>query len=117
MSGIGTSDVTERLARDTATLVREQLSRVSKELTGSARQLEGGTILLGAAGSCGLLALFAAHQTAVRALETFMPRPVATGILATGYAASAGLLATAGLERVRKAADTADGVIERVTAS
>lgn len=114
MSG---TDVTERLARDTAMLVREQLRRLSKDLTGSARQLEGGTVLLAAAGTCGLLSLLAAHQTAVRTLETLMPRPAATGLLAAGYATGAATLATAGLGRVRKAAETADGVIDRVAAS
>lgn len=114
MSG---TDATERLARDTAMLVREQLRRLSRDLTGSARQLEGGTALLAAAGTCGMLSLLAAHQTAVRTLETLMPRPVATGVLATGYAAGAATLAAAGLERVRKAAETADGVIDRVAAS
>jgi hypothetical protein len=114
MSG---TDVTERLARDTAMLVREQLRRLSRDLTGSARQLEGGTVLLAAAGTCGLLATLAAHQTAVRALESLMPRPVATGVLAAGYAAGAATLAAAGVERVRKAAETADDVIDRVAES
>ena len=110
MSG---TDATERLTRDVVALARQQVQRLRGELMESGRQLGGGTVLLAGAGALGLMAAVSAHQTALRALEALVPRPLAAGILAAAYGSGGAALAIAGMERVRTAADTSSDVLER----
>ena len=110
MSG---TDATERLTRDVVALARQQVQRLRGELMESGKQLGGGTVLLAGAGALGLMAAVSTHQTALRALEALVPRPLAAGILAAAYGSGGAALALAGMERVRTAADTSSDVLEQ----
>lgn len=104
MSGVETAAT--RLTRDTTALVREQVQQLTRDLAGTVRDAGAGAIFLAGAGTCGLLALAAAHQSALRTLETMMPRPLAALTLTAAYGAGAAVLATAGLKKIKEAADS-----------
>lgn len=114
MSG---TEATERLTRDIVALARQQVERLRGELVESGRQLGGGTVLLAGAGGLGLMAAISAHQTALRTLDALVPRPVAAAILTAAYASGGAVLAAAGVDRVRSAADTSGDLIEQAAAA
>jgi hypothetical protein len=105
------TDAAARLTRDTAALAREQIGQLVKELTATVREAGAGAALLGGAGVCGVLALAAAHQSALRTLETMMPRPLAAVTLTGVYGGAAAALTTAGLKKIRAAADASGAAL------
>ena len=102
----GTETAATRLTRDTAALVREQVEQLTRDLAGTVRDAGAGAVFLAGAGTCGLLALAAAHQSALRTLESMMPRPLAAMTMTTAYGAGAAALAMAGMKKIKEAADT-----------
>lgn len=62
---------------------------------------------------CGVLGLWAAHETVLRALESVMPRGRAAALLTCVYGTGAAVLALAARDRVNAAADTAADALER----
>jgi hypothetical protein len=101
----GTETAATRLTRDTAALVREQVEQLTRDLADTVRDAGAGAVLLAGAGTCGLLALAAAHQSALRTLESMMPRPLAAITMTIAYGAGAAALATAGMKKIKEAAD------------
>ena len=101
----GTETAATRLTRDTAALVREQVEQLTRDLADTVRDAGAGAVLLAGAGTCGLLALAAAHQSALRTLESVMPRPLAAMTMTAAYGAGAAALATAGMKKIKEAAD------------
>jgi hypothetical protein len=102
----GTETAATRLTRDTAALVREQVEQLTRDLAGTVRDAGAGAVFLAGAGTCGLLALAAAHQSALRLLESLMPRPLAAMTMTAAYGAGAAALATAGVKKIKEAADS-----------
>lgn len=102
----GTETAATRLTRDTAALVREQVEQLTRDLAGTVRDAGAGAVFLAGAGTCGLLALAAAHQSALRTLESMMPRPLAAMTMTAAYGAGAAALAAAGMKKIKEAADT-----------
>ncbi|MEU6096922.1 phage holin family protein [Streptomyces sp. NPDC047079] len=94
-------DAAARLAQDTAQLVRHEILAVQSEVRAAVRRIGAGGALLGAAGVCGVLALWSAHETALRALESKLPGPRASAVLGCAYAAGAVALGAAARDRVR----------------
>jgi hypothetical protein len=107
-------DAAARLREDTAELVRQELREVRDELADTMRRAGVGGAALAGAGALGLLAAVAAHQTALRALESVLPRPAAAAVLGLGYAAGAAGLAVYGAERLRAAAQSSGEAIDKV---
>ncbi|MDT0466233.1 phage holin family protein [Streptomyces gibsoniae] len=94
-------DAAARLAQDTAQLVRHEILAVQSELRAALRRIGAGGAMLGAAGGFGVLALWSAHETALRALESKLPGPRAPALLGCAYAAGAVALGAAARDRVR----------------
>lgn len=101
----GTETAATRLTRDTAALVREQVEQLTRDLADTVRDAGAGAIFLAGAGTCGLLALASAHQSTLRVRESMMPRPLAAITMTAAYGAGAAALATAGMKKIREAAD------------
>lgn len=79
----------------------------------SLRRFGAGGALFTGAGVCGILALWAAHETALRALEAVMPRGRAAAVLTCAYGSAAAALSLAACNRVNAAADAAADALER----
>ncbi|MEH0821672.1 phage holin family protein [Micromonospora sp. CPCC 205714] len=94
---------TERLAAEVAEVVREEIRQVRAHLLRSARPAGAGLALLATAGGCLVLGAGAASATALRVLEGFLPRRLATAGLTAGYLAAAVVLGRAGLQQLRAA--------------
>ncbi|MEV6025729.1 phage holin family protein [Streptomyces sp. NPDC052036] len=94
-------DTAARLAQDTAQLVRHEILAVQSEIRAALRRIGAGGALLGAAGVFGVLALWSAHETALRALESKLPGPRAPALMGCAYAAGAVALGAAARDRVR----------------
>ncbi|MGN9809277.1 phage holin family protein [Micromonospora sp. BQ11] len=94
---------TERLAADVAEVVREEVREVRTQLMRAAGPTGVGVALLATAGGCLVLGAGAASTTVLRALETFLPRRLATAGLTAGYLAAAVVLGRAGLAQLRSA--------------
>ncbi|GAA3039164.1 phage holin family protein [Streptomyces glomeratus] len=94
-------DAAARLAQDTAQLVRHEILAAQSEVRAALRRIGAGGALLGAAGVCGVLALWSAHETALRALESKLPGPRASALLGCVYVAGAVALGAAARDRVR----------------
>lgn len=107
----GTETAATRLTRDTAALVREQVEQLTHDLADTVRDAGAGAIFLVGAGTCGLLAVAAAHQTVLRALESMMPRPLAALTLTAAYGGGAAALASAGVKKIKEAADASSGAL------
>ncbi|MGW1162346.1 phage holin family protein [Streptomyces sp. NPDC002513] len=100
--GRGTvGDAAARLAQDTAQLVRHEILAVQSEVRAALRRIGAGGALVGAAGVCGVLTLWSAHETALRLLESKLPGPRASALLGCAYAAGAVALGAAARDRVR----------------
>jgi hypothetical protein len=95
-------DAAARLTQDTSDLVREQVRGMREEFTARAAEAGVGAGLLAAGGVCGMFALCSAHQTALRALESALPRTRAVAALTLGYGVAATALTVAGLKKVRE---------------
>ncbi|MET8307508.1 phage holin family protein [Micromonospora sp. NPDC005173] len=94
---------TDRLAADVAEVVREEVREVRSQLMRVARPTGVGLALLATAGGCLVLGAGAASATALRMLETFLPRRLATAGLTGGYLVAAVVLGRAGLQQLRAA--------------
>ena len=66
------------------------------------------------AGVCGLLALWSAHETALRSLEAVLPPARAAAVLTVAYAAGGTALVCVGRAKMRGAGRVSHEVIERV---
>jgi hypothetical protein len=106
-------DAAARLAQDTAQLARHEILAVQSEVRAALRRIGAGGALLGAAGVCGLLALWSAHETALRTLESALPGARASAALACAYATSAATLGVAARNRVRAAGQASADALDR----
>jgi hypothetical protein len=109
----GMTDAAARLAQDTAELARREIRAVQEEAMTALKRFGAGGALLAGAGTCGVLALWSAHETLLRGLESVMPRGRAAALLTFGYATAAAALAVAARERVRAAAEATAGAMEK----
>ncbi|MEU7968709.1 phage holin family protein [Streptomyces sp. NPDC049097] len=107
MQGDGSSDhrspvgdAAARLAQDTAQLARNELLAVESEIRAALRRIGAGGALSGAAGVCGVLALWSAHETLLRSLEPILPGARASAVLGGAYAMGALALAQAARRRL-----------------
>ncbi|MFE0328982.1 phage holin family protein [Streptomyces sp. NPDC003753] len=106
-------DAAARLAQDTAQLARHEILAVQSEVRAALRRFGAGGALLGAAGVCGLLALWSAHETALRALEPALPGARASAVLTCAYATGAATLGVAARNRVRAAGQASADALDR----
>jgi hypothetical protein len=93
----------QALSQDVIELVREDIDQVKAELVAAVSEGRRGSAALGAGGVFGVLALLAAQESAVRALERVWPAPRVTGALAAAYGIGAVAFAGYGYERLRRA--------------
>ncbi|MFJ7150308.1 phage holin family protein [Streptomyces sp. NPDC100445] len=103
-AGSPVGDAAARLAEDTADLARREVRAIQQEALSTLRRLGAGGALLAGAGTCGVLALWAAHEAVLRGVESVMPRGRAAVTLTCLYAASAAALGAAARNRLRTAA-------------
>ncbi|MEU0221908.1 phage holin family protein [Streptomyces sp. NPDC006265] len=99
------ADAAARLAQDTAELARREIREIQDEALTALKRFGTGGVLLAGAGTCGLLALWAAHETLLRAVESVLPRGRAAAVLTCGYSAAAAALGLAARDRMRAAAE------------
>ncbi|WP_225813630.1 phage holin family protein [Streptomyces spinosus] len=110
-AGSPVGDAAARLAEDTAELARREVRAIQQEALSALRRLGAGGALLAGAGTCSVLALWAAHEAALRGVESVLPRGRAALTLACLYASSAAALGMAARNRLRSAAQaTADSM-------
>jgi hypothetical protein len=83
-----------------ASLVRQEIGLVKREVISSARQASEGAALLGGAGAAGAASVVFASVAAYRGLGRVMGRGPAATLLATAYGVGAAVLARRGLERL-----------------
>ncbi|WNM32927.1 phage holin family protein [Streptomyces sp. Li-HN-5-11] len=107
------SEAAARLGQDAADLARREVRAVQGDLMAGLRRFEAGGALLGGAGVCGILAVWAAHETVLRGLERVMPRGRAAAVLTCAYGSAAAALAVAARDRVNAAADAAADALEK----
>jgi hypothetical protein len=93
-------EATARLAQDTAQLARHELLVMQSEVRAALRRIRAGGVLLGAAGVCGVLALWSMHETLLRSMESVLPGARASAVLGGMYATGAVTLALAARDRV-----------------
>ncbi|MFC0506468.1 phage holin family protein [Micromonospora costi] len=114
-------NVAENLAENVAGVVREEMVAVQRQLTQAALPAGAGVALLAAAGGCLILGAGAASTTALRMLESFLPRRLAAAGMTAGYLAAAVVLGRLGLAQLRAAgggsARVADEVRHAVSAT
>ncbi|MEU2714357.1 phage holin family protein [Streptomyces sp. NPDC007205] len=103
----GVGDAAARLAQDTGELARKEIGAVRDEIMTALKRLGAGGLLLAGAGTCGVLALAAAHTTLLRALGAVLPERTASAVLSCAYAAGAVGLGMGALNRIRAAARAA----------
>ncbi|SCF34960.1 Putative Holin-X, holin superfamily III [Micromonospora purpureochromogenes] len=102
--GIGrAAGPTDRLAAEVAEVVRAEVREVRTHVLRAVRPAGVGLALLATAGGCVVLGAGAASATALRLLETFLPRRLATAGLTGGYLVAAVVLGRAGLTQLRAA--------------
>ncbi len=106
-------DAAARLAQDTAELARREIRTIQDEAVTALKGFGAGGVLLAGAGTCGVLALWAAHETLLRALESVLPKGRATAALACAYSAGAAALGLAARDRIRAAADATTTAMEK----
>lgn len=111
--GLG-DDAAARLARDTAQMARHELLVLESEARAALRRIGAGGVLLGAAGVCGVLALWSAHETLLRSLEPVLPGARAPALLGGMYATGAVTLALAARERLCAATGAAGDGFDHV---
>jgi Putative Actinobacterial Holin-X, holin superfamily III len=104
----------ERLAGDMADVVREEVHAVRTDLADAARPATAGLLMMGAAAGCAVLGIGAASATALRVLETFLPRRLAAAGMTAGYFAGAAVLAGMGLQRLQAAGGTSQRLADRI---
>jgi hypothetical protein len=107
-------DLIQQLAKETSTLVRQEIELAKAEVSEKGRQAGKGVGMFGAAGIVGLLALGALTAAAILALDLAVAGWLAALIVAAVYGAAAGLLALAGKGRVQEATPPAPQTVETV---
>ena len=107
-------DLIQQLAKETSTLVRQEIELAKAEVTEKGRQAGKGAGMFGAAGIIALLALGALTAAAILALDLAVAGWLAALIVAAVYGATAGLLALAGKGRVQEATPPAPQTVETV---
>lgn len=112
-SGGGMAEAAARLAQDTAELARREVRAVQDEAMTALKRFGAGGALFAGAGACGVLALWSAHETLLRGLESVLPRGRAAALLTCGYATAAAALAVAARGRVQAAAEATAGAMEK----
>lgn len=110
-------DAAARPPQDTAQLARHELLVMQSEVRAALRRIGSGGLLLGAAGVCGVLTLWSAHETLVRSLEGVLPGARAPAVLGGIYATGAVTLALAARGRVRSVAGASTDDFDRVDAT
>jgi putative superfamily III holin-X len=106
--------VGERLAQDMATVVRDEVHAVRTDLADAARPATVGLLMIGAAAGCAVLGVGAASATALRVLETFLPRRLAAAGMTAGYFTGAAVLAGMGLQRLQTAGGPSQRLADRI---
>ncbi|MEU9237375.1 phage holin family protein [Streptomyces subrutilus] len=101
----------EALSQEVVELVRQDVERVKEELAVAAAEGRRGSTALAAGGVLGVLALLAAQESAVRALERVWPAHRVTGALAAAYGVTAVAFTGYGYERLRRARATSRQVL------
>jgi hypothetical protein len=104
----------QQLAKETSTLVRQEIELAKAEVSEKGRQAGKGVGMFGAAGIVALLALGALTAAAILALDLAVAGWLAALIVAAVYGATAGLLALAGKGRVQEATPPAPQTVETV---
>ena len=112
-AGGGMQDAAARLAQDTTELAREEIRAVQDEVMTALKRFGAGGALLAGAGTCGVLALWAAHETLLRGMESVLPRGRAAAVLTCAYAAAAVGLGFAARDRVQAAARATAGALDK----
>jgi len=107
-------ELVQQLAKETSTLVRQEIELAKAEVTEKGRQAGKGAGMFGAAGIIALLALGALTAAAILALDLAVAGWLAALIVAAVYGATAGLLALAGKGRVQEATPPAPQTVETV---
>ena len=107
-------DLIQQLAKETSTLVRQEIELAKAEVSEKGRQAGKGVGMFGAAGIVALLALGALTAAAILALDLVVAGWLAALIVAAIYGAAAGLLALAGKGRVQEATPPAPQTVETV---
>ncbi|WP_158693222.1 phage holin family protein [Streptomyces viridochromogenes] len=105
-------DAAARLAEDTAELARREVRAIQDEAMTALRRFGAGGLLLAGAGTCGVLALWTAHEAVLRAVESVLPRRRASVVLTCAYVSGAVALGLAARDRIRAAARTAARAME-----
>jgi hypothetical protein len=106
-------DAAARLAQDTAQLARHEILAVQSEVRAALRRVGAGGALLGAAGVFGLLALWSAHEAALRVVERALPGARAPALLGCAYATGAATLGLAARNRVRAAVEASAEALDQ----
>ena len=107
-------ELVQQLAKETSTLVRQEIELAKAEVSEKGRQAGKGVGMFGAAGIIALLALGALTAAAILALDLAVAGWLAALIVAAVYGATAGLLALAGKGRVQEATPPAPQTVETV---
>ncbi|GAA2473421.1 phage holin family protein [Streptomyces longisporus] len=106
-------DAAARLAEDTAELARREVRAIQDEAVTALRRFGTGGLLLAGAGTCGVLALGAAHEALLRAVESVLPRGKAAGVLMCAYASGAIALGVLARNRIRAGTNATAGALEK----
>ena len=104
----------QQLAKETSTLVRQEIELARAEVTEKGRQAGKGMGMFGAAGILGLLALGALTAAAILALDLAVAGWLAALIVVAVYGTAAGLLVLVGKGRVQEATPPAPQTVETV---
>ena len=107
-------DLIQQLAKETSTLVRQEIELAKAEVSEKGRQAGKGVGMFGDAGIVALLAFGALTAAAILALDLVVAGWLAALIVAAVYGAAAGLLAWAGKGRVQEATPPAPQTVETV---
>ncbi|MGH9101789.1 MAG: phage holin family protein [Acidimicrobiales bacterium] len=96
------ADLASELAQQVTTLVHEELALARAELRETGRRAALGAGLLSGAAACGACAASLSVVLADRVLSSLVGRTASASLLAAGSAASAAVLARAGLARLEE---------------
>ena len=107
-------ELVQQLAKETSTLVRQEIELAKAEVTEKGRQAGKGMGMFGAAGILGLLALGALTAAAILALDLAVAGWLAALIVVAVYGTAAGLLVLVGKGRVQEATPPAPQTVETV---
>jgi hypothetical protein len=101
------AELLKQLSQETTTLVRQELELAKAEMAQKGKRAGVGAGMLGGAGVAALLSLIALTLAAIAALDLAMPAWLAGLIVCVLWAATAGLLALQGKQKVEAATPAA----------